>query len=277
MRSSRTWAAVFLVLVVILLNLPATLLSHVKAGASDNVAPLENIMGLVLAKARDSVVFLLVAGRAVREREELRAEIATLRHAVRAMRNLREENSELREQLGFKKRDEHRLVSCRILAEGGTSGWWQTVRLNRGAGDGIGPDMAVVTPDGLIGRTVSVSRDTADVLLITDPNCRVSCVFPRTGAFGIARGQGVTMAGERNLEIVCGARSLQVNYVDKEDHILPGEEVVTSGLGGVFPKGLLLGRVLESEMDRSGLFRRVRIAPGAGVRGLRYAFVVVPE
>jgi rod shape-determining protein MreC len=273
-RGYRFLGALILLLVVILLNLPAPASLRVKAEARDSFVPFESLMWVILDRAHEAGSLLFRAREVVSEQSRLTAEVARLRDENRMLRSLESENRELRNLLGFKARQKYDLLLCSVIARGGVNGWWQTVQLDRGTADGIRPDLAVITPDGLVGHTVQVSRQTTTVLLVTDPSCRVGSRFTRTGAFGISRGLGTPLRGELKLEMVCASRPVRVDYVDKENIILDRDDVVTSGLGGVYPEGIPLGRVLKSEMDSSGLYRRVEVMPTVDLDALRFVFVV---
>jgi rod shape-determining protein MreC len=266
--------AILILAVVILLNLPPPAAMHAKGGARDGLAPFQNILAVLIGRTRAAGAALFAGRDTVAEQRALAEDVARLREENRALVALGKENAELRRLLGFKETQPSRLILCSVVSRGGAAGWWETVQLDRGFADGIRPNMAVLTAGGAVGRVREVSRQTADVLLVTDPDCRAACVFPRTGAFGIARGLGLSPAGDRKVEVVCATRPLRVDYVDREHLILPDDEVVTSGLGGVFPEGLPLGRVIRSEMDPSGLYRRVEIMPAVDLDALRYVFVV---
>ena len=134
--------------------------------------------------------------------------------------------------------------------------------------------MAVITPEGLVGKTVAVSRQTARVLLMTDPTCKVAAKFPRNGVFGIVRGGGVSLAGRSMLEILCAPDPCRMDFIAKDMDIRRGDEVVSSGLGGVFPAGLTVGYIRSSSMDRSGLYQHADIAPAADLGAVNRVFVV---
>ena len=123
-----------------------------------------------------------------------------------------------------------------------------------------------MTAEGLIGRTVEVSEHTADVLLVSDPACKVAVRIPRTSTFGVLAGRGPSWRGET----LC-----RVDFVNKNAALKPGDEVVTSGLGGTFPKGLLVGYVGDQVFaDRSGLYQQADVISRARLGQLQYAFVV---
>ena len=134
--------------------------------------------------------------------------------------------------------------------------------------------MAAVTKEGLVGKVASASARTCEVLLLTDPSCRVSCRIPRTGGFGILAGTGVPLRGEATLEMLCAAGPCRLDFVSREQRLLEGYEVVTSGHGGVFPEGLLVGHVARTGVDPSGLYQQADVQPAAPLHALRHVFVV---
>ena len=275
MRGRRIVVAVVVLVLAFCLNLPAPISLRTKQAARDNLLPYQNMMSLFLARARESVLVLLHARQVVQEKETLLAENAGLRYEVQSLKILERENDQFRRLLGFRKRQRHKLVLCEVLARGDPSGWWQMVTLNRGSDSGIRNDMAVVTAEGLVGRTQAVSKQSCDVLLITDPNCKVACRLVRGGAFGIVCGKGVSITGDPKLEMLGHVQPLQMDYVPRDTVLEAGAAVETSGLGGVYPEGLAVGRVVEISRDRSGLYQRMALQPSAGLEVLKYVFVVV--
>jgi len=259
---------------VVLLNLPLPLSIRFKEASRDNVAPFQNGMSLAMERGREWVRFLVGARQAVRQREELLVRIAELRARNLGLQDAGRENTRLRKQLGFAARSERELIPCRVVLRGDTSGWWQTLRLNKGRGHGIRGNRAAVATDGLVGKTLEVSGSTCEVLLITDPNSRVSCQLPRLGVFGVLRGEGVSASGRPKLEVLVSAEPCKMDYIPKDADVKKGDLVLTSGLGGVFPEGIPVGEVEAVEIDESGLYRRARVTPAADLSALRYVFVI---
>lgn len=277
MFDKRYLAGVVLALVILLLVVPSPVSRRIKGYAGDAVAPFLRGASLLAGKTRDTWSLIGGAHRARRERRDLLGEIIELRLRVQELEALERENARLRAQVGFRRRTRHRLVLCEVLARGDTSGWWQTIMLNRGSAHGIGPDLPVVNADGLIGRTRRVSRLTTEVLLITDPNSRVSVSLPRTEALGIVRGTGKALDGESTLTMVYAEPPCRLDYVSKDVELLQGDRVETSGLGGVYPAGLEVGRVVRPRLDASRLYRKAEVVLAADIRVVRYAFVILPE
>lgn len=197
-------------------------------------------------------------------RSELLEEIGRLRHEVRRLESLEQENFVLRRQLGFRDSAPHRLIAAEVIARD-LNTWWHTIRIARGAVDGLRPDMPVLTPEGLVGKTVSVSAYTADVRLMMDPESNVSACLRRLEAFGMVRGAGVSRGG---------SAQCNMTFLVKDIPVQQGEEVVTSGLSAIYPRGLLIGYVSRARADASGLFQIAEITPGADFNSLRTVYVV---
>lgn len=275
MRRRSAIIALILLLVAVLLNLPAGTEARVKDGTRANLAPFRNGMSLLIDRV--SGLFRLASEHRAREKRlaELAHELTEVRLDLQRLKLEAAECDRLRELLAFRKRQPHTMVMCRVVARGELSGWWQTVRLDRGAAEGITENMAVVTAAGLVGKTTTVADDFCDVLMITDPNCRVSCLVPKTGGFGMVNGSGVTPDGAGHLEMLSAAGFLRLEYVPRDERIGEGYEVVTSGLGGVYPEGIVVGHIRRAGVEPSGLYQQADILPSARLDTLRYAFVIV--
>lgn len=264
--TNRSWQiALALGAVLLMLILPNRVSDRVKGGLRELLAPLHAALSGVAWRAQDAAATVRGFGGLVGENRRMAAELVRLRIEAARLEALEEENERLREMLAFARASPRRLLPAEVMARD-ASGWWQTVRLNRGARDGVTVSAAVVTIDGLAGRTLAVSDRTTDVLLISDPNCRVSVRLPRTGAFGVLSGTGVSWSGQA----LC-----RLDLVNRHLAVRAGDEVVTSGLGGVFPEGLTVGYVETAEPDAAGLVQRATVVPHADLGRIRTAFVVL--
>jgi rod shape-determining protein MreC len=252
----------------VLLNLQGGLAARVKSGLREAVAPLQSMVSSGARTIADSVHGVRELADLAAQHRMLSEELVTLRNRVQALEALERENLRLREQLRYAERAGRRLESCEVIARD-VSGWWQTVRLGKGYLDGIQAGMAAITPDGLVGKTVDSTPRTADVVLITDPSCKVSVRLPRTGTYGILAG-----VWKRDEE---GRGECRLEFLNKNSEIREGDEVVTSGYGGVFPAGLIVGDVEAVELDAAGLSQTARVRIRADLADLVHLFVVVEE
>ncbi len=183
-----------------------------------------------------------------------RSENDRLRETVRQLSLLnsgfdqaKAENQRLRQMLAFKDNLGCSALGARVI--GRTPNFLSnTLYLDHGWSDGVRPDQPVVTESGVIGRTVLVTRDNCQVQLLTNADASIGVMIERTGTPGVAR-------GTENLY-------LDLNYVGNTEEVKEGDFLLTSGLDGIYPKGLQVGKVTESQKGKTG-FRVIRIQPSA--------------
>lgn len=197
----------------------------------------------------DSYVALL------HENEEQRATIA-------ATWETESENDRLRKMLSFEKETPGKLTPATVIGADSAS-FAKSLRINRGSRNGVGRNMAVVTPSGVIGRVTEVSAYYADVQLITDSRSAVPVRVQRTRAQGVLEGLGQGLC--------------HLKYVARAEDVQGGDVVVTSGLGGIFPRGLVVGTVVSVDKKEFGVLQDVQVAPAADFQRLPEEVLVVTE
>lgn len=259
---------------LVLLNLPSSVSSSLRGFFRGSIATYQGGVTRLLARVEKTSSAVGNLGEVVRERDLLEAEVKKLGAQLRGYNGLMRENKELRQLLDFKKRFSRKTLACEVIARDDGYGWWQTIRLDKGLEEGIAPDMPVMTLDGLVGRVIEVGAQSCDVLLISDRSFKVSVRFEQDGSFGVLQGGGVSLRGAHSLGVLCMPTPLRVDYVRKDLAIKEGELVVTSGFGGVFPAGLVVGRVVRMNLDESGLYQIADVAPAADLTRLHQVLVV---
>lgn len=137
-------------------------------------------------------------------------------------------------------------VTASIIANSAST-WFQSCLLDKGSADGIRKGMAVITPLGVVGQVVSVTPRSAKVLLLTDANSGIDVLVQRTRARGIVSG---------SLE-----NGTMLKYVKRSEDIQIGDRLVTSGLDGIFPKGVMVGTVIKVRKQNLGLFQYIEVVP----------------
>ena len=167
------------------------------------------------------------------ENKELRIELSELRATDQTLQGLAAENNQLRRALQFRERSAFKLVAARIIARDAAT-WWSTIKVDKGFNDGVEPDQPVLTEDGLVGKTTVVAGNACTILLISDENCGVAATVEGTRERGIVRGTRTSTAT---------APELTLGLLSKQANLKPGQKVYSSGLGGVFPSGVLIGEV----------------------------------
>ncbi len=249
---------------LVALNLPVPAGRALKAATRDALAPMQALVASYANRLRRAGEAIRGWGGLPEQNQALQEEVSTLRQQLLEVEDLRRENLLLRQQLGFPRREARRLVPGLVLARD-ISGWWHSLRLEHGGSPLVAPDQAVVTPDGLVGRTMEVSSRTADVLLISDPSCRVSVSVGERAAHGVLVGEGMTRRGEARCRLTLVARGAP---------IAAGDEVFTSGLGGVYPAGIRVGVVETVTPEENGLLQSGEVRPSADLADLQVLFVV---
>lgn len=259
---------------LVLLNLPPAVSSALRSFFRESIATYQGGITRLMSRLHQTSSAVGSLADVARERDRLEREASELRARVRSLESLDRENRELRGQLDYKQRAPLKTVACEVIARDDGYGWWQTLRLDKGREDGLSENMPVITPDGVVGRTTEVSGQTCDVLLISDRSFKASVRFEQDGSFGILHGGGVSLRGVHNAEVLCVPGTIRVDYLRKDLEIKPGELVVTSGLGGIFPPGLVVGRVVRMTPDETGLYQHGEIEPAADLGRLQQVLVV---
>jgi rod shape-determining protein MreC len=195
-----------------------------------------------------------------KENQVLKKELQELKLQMNRYREAELANERLRALLNFKKSIATPLLPAQIVAFD-PSGWFQTILIDKGRNDGVVLDMAVVSAEGLVGRVIGVGKHHAKVLLILDGNSAVDAYIQSSRARGVLVGLG------RELCLL--------KYVQRNEDVQVGDKVISSGMGGVFPKGLLVGTVQEVVRGSSGLFQRVEVEPAVNFSRLEEVMVVI--
>jgi rod shape-determining protein MreC len=197
-----------------------------------------------------------------RENTELQVENRALRATNQGLRDIEHEVNRLRHALNYRERSVFKLIAAEVVTRD-SSTWWRTVTINRGKSDGIETDMPIVTDVGLVGKTTTVSDSISVVLLVSDENCRVAASVEGTREQGIVSGERVT-TGLNPL--------LNLNFLSKQADLKPGQKVYTSGIGGVFPSGLLVGVVKTFKVRE--LDGQAQLTPAVDLSHLEDVFIV---
>ena len=219
-----------------------------------------------LVKLGDYFPFVHSRRLLAQQNEELHHDNDVLRQQVRAFSETGRENLRLLQLLNLKEHTAYRNVMARVIGRD-ASNWWKSIQIDRGINDGIRNDMPVLNADGLVGKTISVTRGEARVLLLVDPNCKVSALLQDS------REPGVVSGVESSFRPRC-----VMTYVNRDAKIKPGETVIASGLGGIFPKGIPIGTVTRTQLNKqTGMYQDVDIAPAADFQRLEEVIVILNQ
>ncbi|HMA81966.1 MAG TPA: rod shape-determining protein MreC [Candidatus Binatia bacterium] len=196
------------------------------------------------------------------ENERLRKRIQSLEVERQKLLEAQATNLRLKQLLDFRSHLAGAAVTASIIANSASS-WFQSCLLDKGSADGVRKGMAVVTPLGVVGQVVAVTPRTAKVLLLTDPNSGIDVLVQRTRARGIVSG---------SLD-----NGTVLKYVKRSEDIQEGDRLITSGIDGVFPKGLMVGAVIKVHKQHLGLFQFVEVLPAVQSSRVEEVLVVAAE
>ncbi len=171
-------------------------------------------------------------------------------------------------------------IAAPILSRNGAAGVRGYLRVGKGSLAGVRPGAAVAVPEGLVGRVTAVSPHTCDVRLITDPSVRVACEVesedPSLGPiYGILYGGGATcLAAEAEATILYVVNPLRIRHLQQRPELPPRAKIITSGLGGVFPRGLVVGFLIDGQhADETKLEREGDVVPAVDFPSLEDVFI----
>ncbi|HWW61330.1 MAG TPA: rod shape-determining protein MreC [Thermoanaerobaculia bacterium] len=140
-----------------------------------------------------------------------------------------------------------------------TAGRFKSIIIDRGSGDGVEVNDAIVNSNGLIGRVVLTTKDLAKVQLVTDSNCAVGTLISRTRRQGVVRGNG--------------SNALQMFDVPTLSDVTPGDTVLTAGIDGIYPKGIPIGTVVSADAGQS-LFKNILVKPAVDFGTIEEVIVI---
>ncbi len=224
--------------------------------------PLERMVALPVREVRDLWhEYVDLVG--VRERNEILAA---------RVHRLEEENLRFREAMvsverlqrltGFRDRRDLPMVAANVVGRD-LSAWFRSVIIDQGETAGIRPGMAVITDAGVVGVVSGTTRGAAKILSIVDPQSRVDAYIQRSRAGGMVRG--------------ASSDEVYFDYALREEDVRIGDRLLTSGLGAVYPKGILVGQVSRVESQPYGLFQKVFVEPAVDLGKLEQVFVILEK
>jgi rod shape-determining protein MreC len=193
-----------------------------------------------------------------RENERLAQQVASLRVELQQERALAHQSRALEELLDLRTRTELATTGAAVIGSG-ASPEFRTITIDKGTGDGLRPDMAVIAPAGVVGRVITPSARAAKVQLLIDRNAAAGALVERSRAQGVVEGTG---------------RDLRLNFVAGTADIQIGDVLVTSGIDGIYPKGFVVGEI-ESLEHNAGEFTQIIVRPAVDFSTLETVLVVL--
>lgn len=223
-------------------------------------APVQFVFRFVSQNLKDSFQSYVDLRGAHEEASRLGEENAKLAVQIQVLKQVEHENERLRALLDFSKQGELRFAMAEVKSAD-PSFLYRSVRLGRGEKDGVAPGMAVVAAAGAVGIVMRTVAESSDVLLVTDPNANLDVIVSRN------RRRGILVGGTANV--------MQFKYFDRGSRLLVGDEIVTSGLTGSFPRGIAVGRVSRIKVEADGVTQTTEVEPAVNFADVSEALILL--
>ncbi|MFQ5794037.1 MAG: rod shape-determining protein MreC [Candidatus Bipolaricaulia bacterium] len=256
----RTLYLFAILAVALALELYPTLLPD--ALATDYViSPVQRLLTSTANAPKRFQDYLTERSTLIDEHRRLETENALLKVELELMKRHERENDRLRALLALQSRFGFQAITAQVVGRS-PDDWFETLTVNRGREDGVADGMVVVAPTGLIGRVRAAHARTALIELITAPNSRIGVLVNRTREMGVTRG----MIGK-----------LLLDFIEVDADLVEGDLLLTSGLSGIYPKDLVVGRVKTIENSSTDLFKSVEVEPVVNLGRLEEVMILRPQ
>lgn len=257
--------ALVVLFTLVLLNLPAQTTARLKTGVGSVFLPLFGVSGSARELTSKTADALMPRGELVRQNETLWRENQQLRLHLQRQEALEQENERLRSLVHWQRQQRWNLRLGRVIARDPMN-WWRSVQIDLGSRQGVKENMPVLTPEGLVGRVSAVTPTYSQVALVGDSSCKVAARVDNE-----SRDTGIIGPGgplDRDL--------VELNYLSRSATLTPGQSVRTSGEGGIFPRDIPIGSVVDSYPVEYELYTVARVRLSANLSSLDEVWVLFP-
>jgi len=262
-------ALVVIVTIILLISISFTIQpkanpNFVERGLYFVFTPIQNIVRWPIHKVQSSITFFSEMKYYAQENERLEEENGELKERIRKLEAAGAENEDLRDLLNLRKKYETENAIVAEIISYDASAWFKVMSINRGRNDGVNENMIVLTPDGLVGKVTQVSDTSSKVTTILDVNNVVSARITKTGDL-------VTTKGDMNLS---EKGLLRLNYVTSDTLLNVDDVIETSGMGGIYPKGIFIGTIKQVEQDTTLMKKYALLEPGVDFNKLNEVLLI---
>ncbi|PKN51562.1 MAG: rod shape-determining protein MreC [Deltaproteobacteria bacterium HGW-Deltaproteobacteria-13] len=210
------------------------------------MAPVQKVLNYSITGVKDNWLRYISLVGMEAENKNLKKQINELKAVLLSYQEGYQEAQRLKKLLSLSNDYNYQFISARVIGRE-QAALSRIILINKGSTDGLKAGMPVLAPPGLIGRLVDVSWHVSRVLLFIDENSNIDAIVQRNRTQGIISG--------------AGSRGLIFKYISKTQDVKEGDVIISSGMGGVFPKGMLIGQVSHVDRQDGGLFLKITVAP----------------
>lgn len=253
-----------LILIMALSTIPALKPNIVSNAVGVIISPVQKVISKTINSTQGFFSFIFNMEKYQTENEELKSKVAFLEKEIRETEELKKENTRLRSMLDMRERTvEYETETAEVIAKD-AGNWFVAFTVDKGSADGVELYDPVITDKGLVGYVSEVGTTYSKVTSIIDSTTSVAASVKRTGDSAVVEG---------DLKLQEQGRCRMV-YVDKDSIITAGDDLETSGMGGIYPKGIYIGKVLEITDDGTGLSQQANIEPAVDFDSVAEVFII---
>ena len=247
-------------------SLPPRATSRLKLAIGSLFLPLFGLANTAQQLPVTAADAILSRRELIQQNESLRRENQQLKFLQLQSAEIARENDQLRAAIGWQKQTPWKLKLANVVMRD-PANWWRTAQIDLGSRNGLTVNLPILSPEGfLIGRVSSVDQFKSQIILIGDPNCRVSARVENP-----THDIGVLGAGGPLDDSLVG-----LSYLSSGANLKSGQDVVTSGEGGIFPPGIPIGRIVDAQQVEFGLYTEARVKLNANLGALEEVWVLFP-
>ncbi len=260
-----------LLIIIFITAVPKRQLSGIEKLYRELVAPLQKGLAIVSGSMVDTISYLKSLKHAAGEAEKLRDELVKAQFELEKAKEIALENQRLKELVGFKKEAESKLVPTRVIGRDPRA-WLKTIVIDKGQNHNVRVGIPIVTYSGIVGHVTGTTRNTAQVTLLVDPKTTLGGIVQRTRDFVV-----IDNADPKGQLRVTPLYQKEDNNQTTSTVVdfQTGDLVVTSGFGGIYPKGLTIGTIIAVKQGSEGLVGT--LSPSVDFRRLEEVFILFEQ
>ncbi len=259
---------VMVLLTVLLLKLPTRARTNLKLAIGGFFIPLYGAAGSTEQLMNSGSYAVLPRAELVRQIDVLLQTNQILQMRFMQAEEWRKENDRLRQQLGMPRLYPRPMKIARVVARD-PANWWRSLKIDRGSRDGITNNAPVLTVQGLVGRVSEVGYAESQVVLVGDPDCRVAVLIDDEKS----REQGIIAPSSSSPS---DDALVDLGFISRNSKLTAGQRVVTSGQGGIFPAGIVVGQIADFRDADFGLYKEARVSLAVKMNTLEEVWVMMP-
>jgi len=266
-KSKKTLVVIVTIILIISISFtiqPKENPNFVERGLYFVFTPIQNFVRWPINKVQSSITFFSNMKYYEQENARLNQENGELKEQIRKLEAAGAENADLRDLLNLRKKYETENAIVAEIISYDASAWFKVMSINKGRNDGVNENMIVLTPNGLVGKVTQVSDTSSKVTTILDVNNVVSARIIKTGDL-------VTTKGDMNLS---EKGLLRLNYVTSDTSLNIDDVIETSGMGGIYPKGIFIGTIKQVEQDTTLMKKYALLEPGVDFNKLNEVLLI---